>query len=149
MRVRKARSLSPLRSSGYRSGVSMLNLRLDAARRRQIARLSSSLFFFAILSFAHLAGTARAETLTVPAGGDLQATLNAARPGDTIVLEAGAQYVGPFTLPNKATSSTDWIPIRTSTPDSALPSATTRVSPADSPLLPKLVSPGSAESGVE
>jgi hypothetical protein len=35
-----------------------------------------------------------AQTLTVPAGADLQDALNRARPGDTIVLARGATYVG-------------------------------------------------------
>ncbi|HKQ51350.1 MAG TPA: hypothetical protein VJT74_03210, partial [Pyrinomonadaceae bacterium] len=65
----------------------MLNLRLAASRRRRFVRLSSSLFFI-ILSATLLAANARpthAETLTVAAGGDLQAALNAAQPGDTIL----------------------------------------------------------------
>src|SRR5688572_5968075 len=32
---------------------------------------------------------------------DFQEALNRARPGDTLVLQAGAVYVGPFTLPVK------------------------------------------------
>src|ERR1700751_3366821 len=47
-------------------------------------------------------------TLHVGAGGDLQAVLDRAQPGDTIVLEAGATFTGPFTLPNK-TSGSGWI----------------------------------------
>lgn len=35
-------------------------------------------------------------------GGDLQAPLNAAQPGDTILLEAGAEFVGNFVLPVKS-----------------------------------------------
>src|ERR1041384_8464985 len=34
-------------------------------------------------------------TINVPAGGDLQAALNAAQPGDQIVLQAGAAYTTP------------------------------------------------------
>jgi hypothetical protein len=41
---------------------------------------------------------ASAATLTVTAGGDLQAAIDAARPGDTIVLQAGATFNGPFRL---------------------------------------------------
>ena len=58
-------------------------------------------------------------TITVSAGGDLQAALNAAQPGDVITLQAGATFTGPFTLPNKA--GTGWITVRTSAPDSSLP----------------------------
>ncbi|HVG20884.1 MAG TPA: hypothetical protein VNI02_17685, partial [Blastocatellia bacterium] len=45
------------------------------------------------------------NTITVPAGGDFQAALNGARPGDTIVLQAGATYITSsdgFVLPNKS-----------------------------------------------
>ncbi len=46
-------------------------------------------------------------TINVPAGGDVQAALNAAQPGDEIVLAAGATFVGSFTLPNKP--GTGWM----------------------------------------
>jgi hypothetical protein len=82
-----------------------------------------------------------AQTISVRAGGDVQGAINQAQPGDTIMLEAGASYVGTITLPNKG-ESTEWITIRTSTPDSMLPTDQRRISPADSPLLPKLLSPG-------
>src|SRR5215467_8010326 len=36
------------------------------------------------------------KRIQVPKGGDLQQALNAARPGSTIVLEAGATFVGNF-----------------------------------------------------
>ena len=44
---------------------------------------------------------AHAATISVPAGGDLQAALDAAKPGDVITLEPGATYVGNFVLTNK------------------------------------------------
>jgi hypothetical protein len=74
---------------------------------------------------------------SVPAGGDLQAALNSAQPGDTIILQAGATYTGNFTLP--MTSGTAWIYVRSS----ALPSLSegTRVAPAQASLMPKMVSP--------
>ena len=59
------------------------------------------------------------RTLAVGAGGNFQAALNAAQPGDVITLEAGATFVGPFVLPDKPGSG--WIIIRTSAPDSSLP----------------------------
>jgi hypothetical protein len=67
-------------------------------------------------------------TITVPAGGDLQAALNSAQGGDTIVLQAGATYTGPFTLPVKPNNG--WIVVRTSAPDSALPPPGTRIDPS-------------------
>src|SRR5438132_3577377 len=77
------------------------------------------------------------QTITVPAGGDFQAALNAANSGDVITLQAGATYTGPFTLPAKA--GTGWIIVRTSTPDSALPPPGNRIDPSYAPLMPKLV----------
>lgn len=49
-------------------------------------------------------------TITVPAGGNLQAALNAAQPGDVIALANGATFSGTFALPNKA--GANWITIR-------------------------------------
>lgn len=78
-------------------------------------------------------------TINVPAGGDVQAALNAAQPGDEIVLAAGATFVGSFTLPNKP--GTGWITIRSSTAAANLPTEGQRISPAYASVLPKLVSP--------
>jgi hypothetical protein len=77
------------------------------------------------------------NTIAVSAGGNFQAALVAARPGEVITLAAGATYRGPFTLPNKPGAG--WITVRTSTPDSSLPPPGTRVSPAHAPLMPRLV----------
>jgi PKD repeat protein len=87
------------------------------------------------------AATTAAEgaTRTVPAGGDLQATLDAAAPGDTILLAAGAEFVGNFVLPVKTGSG--YIVLRTSTPLTALPGAGTRIQPAHAALLARLRSP--------
>jgi hypothetical protein len=79
-----------------------------------------------------------ARVITVPAGGNVQNAINAAVPGDTIELAAGATFNGNFTLPNKTGSG--WITIRTSTPDANLPAPGTRITPAQSALMPKLVS---------
>ena len=40
------------------------------------------------------ASAAPAATIVVPAGGDLQAALNQAQPGDVITLEPNATYIG-------------------------------------------------------
>src|ERR1700747_1381103 len=85
-------------------------------------------------------GAAQAATIAVPSGGDLQAAINAAQPGDVITLAAGATYVGNFVLPDKGASTTP-IVIRSSTPDSQLPRAGVRITPAYAPLLAKLNSP--------
>jgi hypothetical protein len=82
--------------------------------------------------------SAAGRTVSVPAGGDLQAAIDDARPGDVIVLEAGAAFVGNFTLPRK--SGADWIVIR-SAAQRNFPPAGSRVSPADTKLLPKIITP--------
>jgi hypothetical protein len=69
-------------------------------------------------------------------GSDFQAALDAAQPGDEIVLEAGATFVGPFRLPAK--TGEGWITIRTSA--DRLPPAGTRVGPADARWMPRLES---------
>jgi len=73
----------------------------------------------------------------VPAGGNLQAALNAAQPGDTITLAPGAVYTGPFALPNKPGSQ--WITVRTAVPDGTFPVLGTRVKPSDASRMPRLV----------
>ncbi len=80
------------------------------------------------------------NTITVPAGGNLQAALNAAQPCDVIVLQAGATFTGTYTLPNKNGSC--WITIRSSTPDASLPAEGARMTPSYASLLPKIVSTG-------
>jgi len=81
-----------------------------------------------------LAADALAATTNVAAGADLQAALNAARPGDVLVLQAGARYVGPFTLPPNPIGPP--ITIRSS---AILPER--RIGPQDAGLLPTLASP--------
>ncbi len=81
------------------------------------------------------AASANAATITVNAGGNLQAALNAAQPGDTVVLAAGARFVGTFRLPQKSPGAV--ITIRSS---ATLPSR--RLIPADAPLLPTIFSGG-------
>jgi hypothetical protein len=81
------------------------------------------------------------QTLVVNAGGDLQTALDIAAPGDTIVLQAGATFVGNFVLPAKSATSTAFITVRSSAPDSSLPGSATRMSPAFAAQLPKLRSP--------
>jgi hypothetical protein len=79
-------------------------------------------------------------TLYVQPGGNLQAAINSARYGDTIVLQAGGVYFTPvdftaFTLPNKGNGS-DYITITSSI---APPPDGIRVTLADRANMPKLV----------
>ncbi len=86
-----------------------------------------------------ISAPADAAILYVAPGGDLQAALDAARPGDTIMLAEGAEFVGNFVLPAKSGDS--WITLRTSAPDTVLPAPGTRIRPAHAPLLARLRSP--------
>ncbi len=81
------------------------------------------------------------RTIAVGAGGDLQAALRAAQPGDVVTLEAGAVFRGNFSLPRKAGSG--WIVVRSAAPDEKLPAPGSRVTPAFAPVMPKIVSPNS------
>jgi len=85
------------------------------------------------------ASAARAATIVVPAGGDLQAALDNAQPGDVIALAPNATYVGNFVLPNKG-AITDYITIRSAAPDASLPPAGVRMKPSYAALLPKIKS---------
>jgi Putative Ig domain len=70
------------------------------------------------------------STITVNAGGDLQAALDKANCGDTIELQAGATFTGGhYTLPAKACDDQHWIIVRTSAPDASLPPEGTRMTP--------------------
>jgi hypothetical protein len=96
-------------------------------------------------------------TTTYPAGGravrvganaNLQAALDAARPGDVLLLPPGATYVGNFALRNKAQAPSNapaggWIVVRTDVPDAALGAAGTRMTPsrAASLRLARILSP--------
>ena len=124
-------------------------------RRQLILSFHSNFHFLLIftailLILAGTVETAHAATIQVPSGGDLQGAINRAQPGDTIILEAGATFAGPFTLPFKQGTGTDadFITLRTSAPDSSLPAAGERITPAFAPLLPKLVSPGRGEPAI-
>src|SRR5215203_5858627 len=105
----------------------------------------SPLLVFQFLIIATVCGLAavqaRAATITVPVGGSLQSAINAAQPGDTIILQAGATYIGDFILPNKSGST--YITIQSSR-IAELPEGV-RVGPAQSALFAKLMSAHSAE----
>jgi hypothetical protein len=77
-----------------------------------------------------LADTPASGAVTlVPKGGNLQTALDNANCGDTIQLQAGASFTGVFTFPAKSCSDSNWIIVRTSALDSALPPEGTRLTP--------------------
>ncbi|MBC8088322.1 MAG: right-handed parallel beta-helix repeat-containing protein [Phycisphaerae bacterium] len=57
-------------------------------------------------------GARAGKTIRVEAGGNLQAALNAAQPGDEVVLAQGAVFTGNFVLPAKSSGTPDWIVVR-------------------------------------
>jgi hypothetical protein len=81
---------------------------------------------------------ATSNTLRLSAGGNLQAALNNAVPGGTIVLEANATYSGNFVLPAKPGS--EYITLQSSALES-LPPPQARINPSFSRFLPKIVTP--------
>ncbi len=81
------------------------------------------------------ASVSSASTISVPAGGDLQAAINNAQPGDTIELARGAVFSGSYVLTNKGGSTT--ITIRTAG-DADLPADGGRIDPSQSPALAKI-----------
>jgi hypothetical protein len=85
--------------------------------------------------------TVEAATIAVAKGGDLQAALNAAKPGDVITLPAGATFTGNFYLPAKA-GSTTYITVRSAAADTSLPASGGRITPAFASYLPKIVGAG-------
>lgn len=85
---------------------------------------------------AHSPAIVEGSTIKLDRNGDFQRALNDAKPGDTIVLEAGAVYTGPFTLPVK--TGDQFITIQTSRV-AELPESV-RVSPSQSALFAKLQS---------
>ncbi len=58
------------------------------------------------------APAAGGRVISVAAGGNFQNALNSAQPGDVIELANGASFTGNFTLPNKNTTSQQWITVR-------------------------------------
>lgn len=100
-------------------------------------RLPSLFCLLTGLGVLSAAVPASAATLTVCASGcaysNFQQALNAAQPGDTILLRAGETFVGNFVLPAKGTSTSAPILIRSDASDSLLPAAGTRLVPSGYP----------------
>lgn len=100
-----------------------------------------------LLLLVFAAEQVRANTITVPAGGNFQAAINQAQCGDTIVLQSGATFRTegpwiPFTLVAKACgagANDPYITIQTSNL-TLLPDG--RVSPTDKNNMVKIVATG-------
>jgi uncharacterized protein YjdB len=88
---------------------------------------------------------APARQVRVAAGANLQSAIDAAQPGDELLLAPGATFIGNFILPNKG-SSTAWITIRSDVSDASLGAAGTRMTPsrASSANLARIVTPSNA-----
>lgn len=110
--------------------------------------------FVCTLSLLCLASQSAAATLQVCASGcaftSVQAAVDAAAPGDTILLRAGETFAGHVVLKAKPASS-QWITIRSDAADTALPAAGVRLVPSgkagantDRTLLPRLIGLGGA-----
>ncbi|MCY7375336.1 MAG: right-handed parallel beta-helix repeat-containing protein [Pyrinomonadaceae bacterium] len=82
----------------------------------------------------------------VKAGGNFQAALDRAKAGDTIVLEAGAKFVGAFVLPNK--TGGEFITIQSSE-IAKLPKDGERVGLKDAASMPKILSSGKGKPAIE
>ena len=118
------------------------------SRIKVSSSLKCSLKLWLLISCLLVASrAASAATIVVPAGGDLQAAINSANFGDTIVLQAGASYTAPgqqvsYNLPLKSGgtgTAADYITITTSNL-SALPVG--RVSAADKVNMDRIVALG-------
>jgi hypothetical protein len=117
----------------------------------RLSRLTLVVLCLVCLGFAD---SASAVTRLVCATGcqytGLQSAIDAASPGDTILLRAGETFVGPFILRAKP-SSTSWITIRSDAADTVLPADGVRIIPSGKPsantsrsLLPRLLGQGGA-----
>ena len=123
--------------------------------RRRNTNLHTNLSFLSViafLAFLLLVGATDevfAGTIVVPAGGDLQAAIDIAQPGDTIILQAGGSYNGNFRLRNKGiTSAAGTITIRTSNL-AGIPGAGERVSHTHDGAMARILAPGNGLPAIE
>src|SRR6188508_808116 len=92
-----------------------------------------------LLDFPYPAVTGK--SIRVDAGDNLQSALKRARRGDEVVLAVGATFTGNFVLPALGGTAADgWVTIRGEA-SNRLPPLGTRVTPADAPLMPRVVTP--------
>ena len=83
-----------------------------------------------------------ARQVRVAAGANLQTAIDAAQPGDELLLAPGATFSGNFYLRNKGVLN-GWITIRTDLPDATIGAAGTRMTPsrAAAARLARIVTP--------
>ncbi|HLJ97800.1 MAG TPA: hypothetical protein VKU02_31855, partial [Gemmataceae bacterium] len=79
------------------------------------------------------------STYSLHQGDSLQATIHAALPGDTILLDVGATFLGPITLEAKANPLK--LPITIATNQFPLAPGV-RVSPSNAPAMAEILAPG-------
>jgi hypothetical protein len=104
----------------------------------------TALLFFAMIFIGGCGGPVSGnglevsdKTIFVRRGGDLQAAIDRAEPGMTIMLEQGAVYSGAFRLPKKRAG--EFITIRSAALDAELPRAGERLDPVRyADKLPKI-----------
>ncbi len=94
----------------------------------------------AILMAVAIVPDPAAVPVTVSNGGDLQAALNNAQPGETILLDPGATFVGNFILPARTRDDDRVITVRTAG-ERGLPGEGERITPAAADYLAKIRSP--------
>ena len=105
---------------------------------RSVAIHSLCLYFTLLAYFFHSPLLAR--DIAVPPGGNVQAAIDAAAPGDTITLTAGATYAGSYRLTYKVpTTAGEYITIRSSAFAAFQPG--NRVSPADRANMALVIAP--------
>ena len=80
------------------------------------------------------------KTWTVHTAEEFSKSLAQSSPGDVIVLDAGAVYTGNFRIPAKTNPDSKWIYVISSA-YTKLPAPGKRISPADAPNMPKVVTP--------
>lgn len=122
----------------------MISSEAHAIRQHVFHRLRAKALFLTftlgvIFTAAAMSEGVRAATIPVATAQQFQDALNAANPGDTIVLNAGVTYKGNFTLPSKSGDS--YITI-TSSSLSQLPPEGERVAPYYAQYMPRIASAG-------
>ena len=114
---------------------------------RSLGRLLRPSFFTSAITisililFAGVSSAAHASTIVIGAGGDLQAALNAAQCGDTIIAEANATFTAPsdgFVVRSRCGAS----PITVRTANLANLPDGRQVSFSDAPNMARIVTPG-------